>query len=428
MVDQDSGYETGFETGGELKSKDEEFDRIIEKFNSIDSDDRRWAVYDLEDYKPEDCVEFIVRAIQDEHRAVREAAAEALKTYPAETCSTLLVPLLGSPRIELRNITASVLTALGDGAVLALNDALFHENEDVRKFGADILGLNGSHEAVPHLCKAVYDEVDNVAVSAIEALGKIGSPEALGTLYDIYVKQPILRLETIEAIGLIGQQDSIQFLLGQIRTEDSLELYSILDALGNIGDNSVLCPLIELLKETSGLLRDQVFCTLLKIGQSNNLNVLNDLPLSDDILTESFEFDEDISIYLNHQLGLEPSIDVLQFFYRHADSLPSDLLVSIVHGTPGNSEFLPRMIYLSEYKDDWVAYAATEALAKFDHLYSRAAVMKKLSAGTGLAVIAAINVATQMEIDGAEELIRELTNSEDEDIKATAMQALGMLD
>jgi HEAT repeat protein len=54
-------------------------------------------------------------AIQDQNRAVREATSEVMSTLPAESVLPPVVPLLGSNRIEVRNIVASLLVHLDNG-------------------------------------------------------------------------------------------------------------------------------------------------------------------------------------------------------------------------------------------------------------------------------------------------------------------------
>ncbi|MFH1852274.1 MAG: HEAT repeat domain-containing protein [Candidatus Neomarinimicrobiota bacterium] len=407
------------------KEHDGAFDQAVEQFGSIDSDDRRWAIYDLEEYTPTLTVDLMVRAIQDEHRAVREAAAEVLRNNPAEICATKLVPLLGGPRIEVRNIVASVLTSLGDGAVDALNHALFHENEDVRKFGADILGLNGSHEAVAELCKACYDPVENVAVSAVEALGKIRSGDALPTLYDVFEKEIYLRKEAVEAIGMIGDASAVAFLESRLDTDDPLELYSILDALGNIGAAGIVDRLTDLLSNIDGPLREQTFWTILKIGRINETNVLNGITLPPELFKNGFGLNNEQLGYLDYQLSLKPNRQVLQTFYQRKDQLPVGLLVTLVKSTPPEAHFEEAVLNLTEHADDWLAYSATEALARFDSPAVKSAIMKKLNEGRSLAVIAAIKLAVQLDIDEARAAIAKLVESDDEDISTAARQALG---
>lgn len=198
-------------------------------------------MYDLEQYAPEETAPLLITAIQDVHRAVRESASEMLETIPPSFVSKELVPLLGSERIEIRNIVADILTRFGDAAVEDLIDALKHGNEDVRKFAADILGLNGSLLAVKGLCKSSFeDEVDNVSSAAVMALGKIGSPDALETLYKVVTEKVDVRGEAIEAIGLIGDEKSAEFLESQLGHGTTLIQYAVIDALGNLGtDNSI---------------------------------------------------------------------------------------------------------------------------------------------------------------------------------------------
>ncbi len=101
-----------------------ELDGIVADLDHEDSDVRRWAIYDLGQFPAETIVEHLVRCAEDEHRAVREAAAEVITSVPAELCLRPLTPLLGSPRIEVRNLVAALIAKFGDAAVEYLMEAL----------------------------------------------------------------------------------------------------------------------------------------------------------------------------------------------------------------------------------------------------------------------------------------------------------------
>ncbi len=399
---------------------------ITSNLDSSDSDDRRWAIYDLEDYDSEAIMPYIVRGILDENRAVREAASELLENVPVHICADDLVPLLGSERIEVRNIVAAIFVKYGIDAVDPLMSALFNENEDVRKFGADILGLAGKDNAVESLCKvALNDEVANVSVSAVEALGKIGSPLALPSLHEILEGKRGMRVEAAEAIGLIGSDESASILGEYIHEDDPILQYAVFEALGNVGNTETIQVLKPFLQNTPALLQEQVCRTILTIGQKNRMNVLQDENGFIDILMEFLKKDiaDIVSLAIN-QLGFKTRIEGLDKFINVAHELPSNLLVALINSIKQTHDNAKPLIILADSKDEWVAYTAIESLSNFSKEEVGYKLMDILRTSSGLPVLAAIKTAARIELEEAIPIIQFLANSEDDDIRSTAIRIL----
>ncbi len=403
---------------------------IVNKLSAVDSDERRWAVYNLEEFEPSQIVDYLIQAIQDENRAVREAASEVLETLPPELCVEKLVPLLGSVRIEVRNIVAAILVRFGDDAIDGLLPALFHENEDVRKFAADILGLAGSNRAVPGLCKAALeDDVKNVVVSAVEALGKIGSREALSTLYTIFDRDKALKLETAEAIGLIGDHEAASFLEKNLNDDNYMVVYAVIDALGNIGNIESLKALKENMDNVPMALKEQVCRAILRIGRKRNVNVLNDgdADLSEMIIKCYDDQDDILTELVSYQLSLKPDYHVLKKFLENVDKLPPALIVALINAAKNDKRLVEMICDLTDHEDDWVAYTALESLVNFDKQRVKDTVLKMLYEERGLPVIAAIKTSVQLKLTEAKPLLENLSNCENEDIRGAAIQAINEL-
>lgn len=403
------------------------FETIIKNLSHSDSDERRMAVYDLEEFEPEKTIEYLVKSITDENRAVREAASEVLENIPALLSAKLLTPLLGSVRIEVRNIVASVLVSYSDGVVEEMIPALFDENEDVRKFSADILGLAGSSKAVEGLCKSsLKDEVTNVRSSSVEALGKIGSSDALPCLYQIVDSESGTRSEAAEAIGLIGDQSSTEFLHSKISEKDPLVLFGIVEALGNIGSVSSIPILNSMLVQSHDLLKKEIVSAILKIGYKSNTEILDSdaVELLDVLINLLGEQDEEITELVNYQLSLKPASTVLEKFLIYTDDLPSSMLVTLINSASQYENLYSNISGLINHPDDWVAYTAIEALGNYRTDQIADLMIEILNNGSGLKVVAAINQAVTHKLESAVPAIKKLAEGNDFEIAGTAERAL----
>lgn len=409
------------------ESQMKELDAIVAKLSHEDSDVRRWAIYDLEQFSPEHTVEHLVRGTEDEHRAVREAAAEVLNTVPADQCLRLLIPLLGSPRIEVRNLVAAIVAKFDAAAVDYLLEALDHGNEDVRKFSADILGLTRSDQAVEGLAKALYDTVENVGVSAAEALGKIRSVKAMPHLVKAFQDRDYLKRECAEALGLLGIPEAAHFLMEKfLATDELLVKYAMIDAMGNAGDLKVLAFMEQNFDRIEEMLHGAVALGVMKIARREHINVFNrpGIPLQA-IVESTADSDEEYQQLLIGHIDASVKPDVLQVLTEGRAAFNSNALVALIKAAAPHTELGQFLLDMVDHSDDWVAYTALEHLTHLDKA-SAANVIKRVLGGTrNLPQLAAIKVAQRIELTEAREWIKPFLKSEDEDLRGMAEQVLG---
>ncbi len=404
-----------------------ELEKIVANLDHEDSDVRRWAIYDLGALPPELTVEHLLRGVRDEHRAVREAAAEIFLSVPAEHCLRPLTPLLGDPHIEVRNLVASVIAKFGDDAVGYLMEALKHENEDVRKFSADILGLARSDRAVNGLAKALYDPVENVGISAAEALGKIRSPKGLPHLIAAFKDRDYLKRECAEALGLLNVADGARFLMEQFfTTDDLLVQYAIVDAMGNAGDLSVLDFLETHIKDMSDSLHGPVATALLKIAKRQGVNLLgrDGTPLEILIHTAA-EGDKEYQQLLIDQLDESVNPAILAKLAEAKEALSSHGLVALIKVAAPHPELHGFIQEMVNHSDDWVAYSAIEHLNHMEEEKAGQAIKEILSGERSLPQLAAIKMAHRLNLPGSRDWIEPFLESDDEDLRALATQVLG---
>ncbi len=399
---------------------------VVTNLSAEDSDTRRWAVYDLESYPPKLTVDHLVAGIQDEHRAVREAASEVLESVPTELSLPQLTPLLGSSQIEVRNIVATLIAKFGDAAVDYLVEALVHENEDVRKFSADILGLAESDQAVESLAKALYDSVENVGVSAAEALGKIKSPQALPCLTKAFEDRDYLKRECAEAIGLVGQAEGAHFLMDRLlATQDLLIQFALVDALGNAGDAKVL----DFLEVNFEALPDQLHVpavmSMLRIANRVDIRLLMrpGTPV-DTLVMAAMEADEEFQQLFIEQIDEELPTKVLARLVHAHGQLNSRVLVALIKATTPHAELRQFTLEMVEHKDDWVSYTAIEHLVDFELAAVKRVLKRVLAGDRNLPQLAAMKVVHQLGLPEGKDWIAPFLESVDEDLRAMAEQVL----
>ena len=121
------------------------------------------------------------------------------------------------------------------------------ENIIVRKDAIYNLGEDEEEDAVPLLIKLLNkDQPKEIRLSLIEALGKIGEDSSVDPLVGVLRdKDPEIRIAVVEALGKIKDTKAVQPLIEVLEDKD-IQLF-VIWSLGNIGDKSAVPVLMKIL-------------------------------------------------------------------------------------------------------------------------------------------------------------------------------------
>lgn len=342
----------------------ETLDRVIPYLMDEDTDLRRKAVYALGNFDSDQVQGYALARLEDPNRGVREAAAEIVERLPLNTSGPKLVSLLGSPHIEIRNLAAKILMKIGGGVVGDLLAGLKTDDQDVRKFIVDILGVIGSKNAVQELIQLLFsDPDDNVVVSTVEALGKIAAPEALEPLIRFFNERSDMQIETIEAVGFIAQpagQIFLQKLLGE--TDDPLMLLALVDALGNSGDPGSIPALAGIFGRVGAELDKRVVQALFSVGSKAGVNVMVNCSemYMHAVLSELNSENQELCTLIGEQIERYPQTPCITHLLSHSKDLPVQLLEKIIAASYHNDELAAQLIPLIHHPDERISIPALE--------------------------------------------------------------------
>jgi WD40 repeat protein len=137
------------------------------------------AIRQLERSHKQNALAAFLTALEDEHPAVRAAAAHALGTYPTLQDILSSEPLIAALHDTSWHVRAEIILALGkyreQAPVDLLIAALEDEDETVRATAASALGQLGERVPIECLVKALYDPFWTVREAAAYALSKQGA-------------------------------------------------------------------------------------------------------------------------------------------------------------------------------------------------------------------------------------------------------------
>ncbi|HAG51361.1 MAG TPA: hypothetical protein DCL42_08495 [Deltaproteobacteria bacterium] len=257
-------------------------DELRKKINSPDEEVRREAVEALINMPfSKELLLLIKRAMADMSWRVRKSAVDITATFKDDSAISSIVQLMtellhSEDNAGLRNSAVEGLIRLGSKAVPYLIKNITDSDHDVRKFIVDILGDIYSDKNIDTVTKdnivnaligAAKDTDENVRLSAVEGLGKVGSSKAVDMLVEILKTGDVaLKFTALEALGGIGRSISMKEVYNACK--DKLLKRAAYDLIGKVGGAEALKYLIEGLKDNSTSTRDAAIVALKRLAAS----------------------------------------------------------------------------------------------------------------------------------------------------------------
>ena len=207
-------------------------------------------------HEPADGIGPLGVAMGDEDWRVRRAAVKALAARRDEALVDGVIAALrdGHRDFSVLSSALQLLTLTGVDSTKALVRLMDDADADLRIQAALALGSQRHPEATGALLRALDDTDPNVRFHAIESLGKLASPVAIDKLAAIAESRDFyLAFPAIEALVRINDPliaPRIAPLLG-----DPMLSAAAAEALGHIGDEDAIAPLVDALAAAGNLRR-----------------------------------------------------------------------------------------------------------------------------------------------------------------------------
>jgi len=253
----------------------------------------------LEDHADRrDIVSALVDAAGDDSDEVATAAIDALNQHGQDALETLLTKragvdldrdaadwvkakaflrALGADVPELRMAAANALGELEESdAVPKLTDRFSDPDPRVRARAARAVGQIGDPRAITPLESLLSDANGTVRREAADALGQIGNRQALQALLDLYDDEDErVRRVAVGAFGRFSNDRPVEYLVSALGDSSPAvrrtAVYSLVELLSNVptdrshriretvvdqlsetDDATVVAPLVEILRESTG--------------------------------------------------------------------------------------------------------------------------------------------------------------------------------
>lgn len=196
--------------------------------------------------------------LNSENFGERIRGLNQLRQIDPTTAFEMLQPLITDDNTRVRYAAVSQLDTLGttdkDVALKILRDRLFNDPEpDVQAAAADAIGGLKLTEAFADLDKVYHDTPEwLVQFSIIAALGELGEASSFALLEEaLHSDNNLLQTAAIGSMGELGDMGAIPLLANFVDHEDWQIRFRLVQALGRLGGEEAKAIITKLVDDES---------------------------------------------------------------------------------------------------------------------------------------------------------------------------------
>ncbi|PCI40724.1 MAG: hypothetical protein COB53_00070 [Elusimicrobia bacterium] len=243
----------------------------LEALKSEDAMTRRRGAYNLGDLRNKKGVQPLINALNDENPFVRTGAISSLAKLGANESAKKILAMLGKDKdSQVRQQAANAFANLDiKGEVQALIKALQDESKGVRFAAARTLGSTRSQAAAKKLAELLTSPEENAGMRRVAAgaLRSIRSKETLPALEQALSDEDLnVRRQAVQAVQAIGNKGSVPKLKKLLKDEDAQVRVLAIQALAKFGDHSGIATAVEMLGHTDARVRQQAANAIGRVG------------------------------------------------------------------------------------------------------------------------------------------------------------------
>jgi len=350
----------------------------------------------------------LFQLLLDADHTVQDAAVDSLINHgkhEGNTVAVQAVRFLGDTRQDVRVRISNLLIALGEQSLEPLVLELRGAVPRYRWLTAEILGMLGEVDAGEALIGALADENREVVASAAQALGKLKIADAIDPIVAAYRKYPEMGAGFAEALGQIGSQKVVPFLLMRLANAVGLEVFTIIEGLGHIGASQAMDTLLNKLVNAKGMLVEVTWKSILSIAQKNQMDILSLLgrPEVSERLKDIFweDGDEDILGHLTLALRETSTTRGILILASRFSRFPKEIRRVLARelGVIGDKDAVKYLVEALNDEDILVVYQAAESLADIGSNPAQNALKDMMGSKNDIKILAAVQAVQNKQID-----------------------------
>lgn len=202
--------------------------------------------------------ESIQELLDSEDFGMRIRGLNQLRQIDIDTAFEMVKPLITDDNTRVRYAAVSQLDTLGQNnketSITILRDRLFNDPEpDVQAAAADAIGGLKLVEAFEDLSNTYHSTSEwLVQFSIVAALGELGDPRGFDLLTEaLHSDNNLLQTAAIGSLGELGDSRAVSLLSAFVDNEDWQIRYRLAQALGRLGGDKAQAMIAKLAEDDS---------------------------------------------------------------------------------------------------------------------------------------------------------------------------------
>ena len=246
--------------------------KVIEKLSAGDPSVRRKAAEDLAE-GDERGIYPLIKALSDENTGVQDAAMRSLIAFGGEIAAYMVLPLLRESSY-LRNTGLIILRQLGAVSVPLLYPLLKDKDHDVRKFAIDLLSEIQTDVDASQIVVSLEDVNANVRAAAAKALGDLGYRNAIPQLIGCLNDEEWVCFYALQSLGDLKAQEAASAIASLLSRPSEVVRFSAIETMGRLGSPAALPALMSYLPTASDDEGLVVVKSIIQIGATPDMTDL----------------------------------------------------------------------------------------------------------------------------------------------------------
>jgi HEAT repeat protein len=244
--------------------------KLLRNIKSDDASERRSAAVYLAE-GDDRAIYPLIKALKDDNLGVQDAAMHSLMEMKRESTVYMVLPLLRENAL-LRNTALIILKEMGKLAVPLLYGVLNDRDDDVRKFGLDLIHDIEFCTYPEKLVEILTgDDNANVRGAAAKTLGKLQYKNAVPQLLKALNDEEWVCFAALEALTQINGADVEEDIIALLGNASETIRFAALEALGKLASARAVASLEEHIGRTAGFERE---VTIRSIAMTGSLPAL----------------------------------------------------------------------------------------------------------------------------------------------------------
>ncbi len=187
----------------------------------------------------------LIAALRDSDDFTRAKIVDQIVSAPSKTLVEQVVTLLDEKNTSLRMDALDILKKTGNCCIEAIIQLLYHENEDVRVYGCEVLSSLKAPASLPYLIEKIHDDDENVKNAAVTALGEFDDERAVDVLLEVLEQEQWVAFSAIYSLAKIGNRKAIAALLDVFRNREEELSLAACEVLISFRENETIDEIIE---------------------------------------------------------------------------------------------------------------------------------------------------------------------------------------